>query len=309
MTRGGSVVRNTLTPPYVLPGTVGYLGALGALTSYSPVGSGLPGAGNAPSGWSWTAAGLRNDSSPVSLDHAYVYGGLYTAGNVITVTNCIIQAGTGSEIACIQHHGAAATSGGVLTVYDSTMNWLSTVPPGSVAGGSDIAPIFDVAGPRYDIRRCDLSGTPQGLDPSGSDLGATNPSLVLDNWIHNLIQNNPGGPNHLDGLFSQGGSNLIVTGNYINIFAESTPGASDVTAAIFFHDATQTDTDVTVQGNFLNGGGNTFYNETVVGIVVTDNVFGGLCLFGDALNQAGPGGTIGKWARNRHLDGTTVASP
>jgi len=291
--------------PYVLPGAAGYLGSPGALTPYSPAASGFPGAGNTPgAGWSWTAAGLRNDSSPVSLDHARVYGGLYTAGNVITVTNSIIQAGTGSEIAPVQHHGAAATSGGAVTVTDSTLGWLpGTMPP----AGDDVPVIFDVAGPLYDVERCDISGTPQGLDPPGSNIPGT-PSLVLRNWIHALVQNNPAGPNHMDGIFSQGGSYLLIRGNYVDAPAETSPGAGDVTAAVFFQD-TGTDTGVTVDGNYLSGGSYTLRNESIAGLVATGNTFSGIFKFGDAFNQTSSGGSIGTWAGNRHPDGSAVPSP
>lgn len=294
--------------PYVLPGTVGYLGDPAALTPYSPAGSGLPGAGNAPPGWSWQPYGLRNDSSPMVLDHVHIYGGLYTAGASLTVTNSVLQAGTGTEIACIQHHGANAASGGQLIVKDSTLNWLSTVPALSVAGGADIPTIFDVNAPWYDIERCDFSGGPQGLDPPGSG-NAAQPSLVLNNWVHGLIQNKPSGPNHMDGIFSEGGSYLLIQGNYVDAPRESTPGASDVTASIFFHDTTQSDPNVTVDSNYLSGGSYTFHNETAAGIVVTNNTFAGVYLFGDATNNAAGGGSIGVWSNNRHLDGSLVPSP
>src|SRR6185503_10822858 len=142
-------------PSYVLPGTVGYLGSPGALTPYSPPGSGLPGAGNTPAGWSWTVAGMRNDTGPVTLDHAQVYGGIYAAANVLTATNCVIMAGTASAIALVQHHGASAALGGALTGNDSTLGWLTgTAPPAA----DDVPLIFDASGPLYDVERCDLSG-------------------------------------------------------------------------------------------------------------------------------------------------------
>ena len=288
---------NTSSAPYVLPGTVGYLGSTGALTPYSPAGSGQPGAGNAPPGWSWESYGLRNDASPETLDHVWIYGGIYTAGNVITVTNSIIQAGTGGELAPIAHHGAAATAGGAITVYDSTLGWLAgTMPPST----DDVPAIFDVAGPLYDIERCDISGTPQGLDPPGSNISGT-PSLVLNNWIHGLVQNNPSGPNHMDGIFSQGGEYLLIQGNYVDA-----PSRADVTACLFFQDSV-TDTGIQVINNYLAGGGNTFYNETAAGIVVTGNTFAGNGFYADALNKSP--GTIGQWSNNVHPDGSTVPSP
>jgi len=289
---------NAGTTPYVLPGTVGYLGSLSALTPYAPAGSAFPGAGNAPPGWTWTAAGLRNDTSPETLDHVRVYGGIYTAGNVITVTSSIIQAGTGGEIAPVQHHGAVATAGGKITVLDSTLGWLpGTMPP----AGDDVPVIFDVNGPLYDVERCDCSGTPQGIDPPGSNMPGT-PSLVLHNWIHGMVQNNTVTPNHMDGIFSQGGSDLLIQGNYVDA-----PVAGAVTAAIFFQDRTTTDSDVSVIGNYLSGGAFTFRNETVTGIVVTGNTFSGQSQFGDAANIAP--GTIGTWSGNVHPDGSAVLSP
>ena len=286
-------------PSYVLPGTVGYLGSPGALTPYSPPGSGLPGAGNTPAGWSWTVAGMRNDTGPVTLDHAQVYGGIYTAANVLTVTNCVIMAGTASEIAPVQHHGAGAALGGALTVKDSTLGWLTgTAPPAA----DDVPLIFDASGPLYDVERCDLSGAPQGLDPPGSGIPGT-PSLVLNNWIHGLVQNNPGNPNHMDGIFSQGGSYLTIQGNYIDA-----PNSGQVTAAVFFQDAA-TDSNIIVTQNYLSGGAFTFRNETGAGMVVTNNTFSGLNQFGDAFNLGASGATIAQWTGNLRANGVTVPNP
>jgi hypothetical protein len=54
---------------------------------------------------------------------------------------------------------------------------------------------------------------------------------------------------HIDGVFSQGGGNILIQRNYIDA-----PTDSDVTAAIFIQNRDSTDTGVKVYANYLRGG-------------------------------------------------------
>jgi hypothetical protein len=71
---------------------------------------------------------------------------------------------------------------------------------GPFPAGYDVAPIWQRTDVSLDIERDDISGLPQGIDPTGN-------SIVDSNWIHGLVQNGDGhgGPTHLDGIFIQGG--------------------------------------------------------------------------------------------------------
>lgn len=289
-------VQATTGPPpsttYVQPGTVGYLGDTNALTHYAPSGSGLPGAGVAPSGMAWGPAGLRCDDTNFILDHAYVHGGIYWTGTgSATVTNSILENPTDQN--WYVFYSQNTTDTGQLTFTDCTLRHLAADP------STDIAAIWTNNGKALLATRLDLSGLPQGLPcPGGS---------VIDScWIHDLVQPNPGSsPLHMDGIFSQGGDNWIIKNCYVD-----TPirNPSDVTAAVFVQVIPSGSGNVGGQiiGNFLRGGSYTLRNETMVGLVVQNNVFGGFT-FGDAWNQAP--GTIGTWTGNVHTDNSAVPSP
>lgn len=271
---------------YVLPGTVGYLGSTSALTSYSPGGA-------APAGCQWFAAGLNCSSSTLSLDHVYIHGGIYFSGSGnATVTNSIIEGGAGSE--WTDFYAASASSSATITVRNSTLRW---APGKKFPSGYDTAPIWTRGNQALVVENCDLSGLPQGLDPGGN-------SVVRNNWIHDLVQNStdPNNPTHLDGVFSQGGNNITITGNYIDI-----PRTGAVNAAVFLQQIpSKPMTGIVISGNFLRGGAYTFRNESGQGVVVTNNVFGG-AIYGDAINT--DIGTIATWSGNVRADGSTVPKP
>lgn len=291
----------TSTSPggYVLPGTVGYLGAVAALTPYSPAGSGLPGAGNAPAGCAWQAYGLRCDNNSYSWDHVLINGGVYWTGvGTFTVTQSEVFGGTGTEWYDLVGHPSntgtiTPTPGWV--VKDSTLAWQNgkTYPC-----CNDVAPIWTVYGNEYvDAERDDLSGFPQGL-PGGVG------SSAINNWIHGLFQARPGSnPVHLDGAFNQAGNGWLVQGNYIDA-----PVRTDVTAALFDQDSPM-DTGVVVKNNYLNGGAYNLVNDSASGMDVENNTFGSN-VYGFA---AAPGGTVqgtySVWSGNVDTSGHTVPEP
>ena len=145
-----------------------------------------------------------------------------------------------------------------------------------------------------------MSGTPQGIDPPGSNISGT-PSLVLSNWIHSIVQNNPSGPNHIDGMFSQGGEYLTVQGNYIDA-----PSRADVTACLFFQDRTATGTRSS-SATTCRAAATPSTTRPAAAIVVTGNTFAGNGFYADALNVSP--GSIGTWTGNMHPNGSVVPSP
>jgi hypothetical protein len=281
--------------PYVLPGTVGYLGSPGALTPYSPPGSGLPGAGALPDDtWQWESYGIRNDNASITLDHVMVYGAIFHTGENATITNSVISGGTGTEFYCYYNDNPSNPTG-VLSFTDSTFGWLDTA---TFPSGFDTATLHDNTGdPAYLVTRCDLSGTPQGLNPGVG-------SQIINCYIHGLFENDPGAdPTHLDGIFNQGAENVLIQGCYIDAGPITNP--SVVTACLFFQGSPNFSGCV-VTGNYLLGGSYTFYNENALGVVVTGNTFAG-ATFGDT-NLVAPG-TVGTWTGNVHPDGSVVPAP
>jgi hypothetical protein len=285
---------STNIPPvgsWVKPYSVGYLGDPALLTVYSPNGA-------APSGCRWQSYGLRCDQDNLLLDHVHLIGGLYWTGTgSLTITNSIVEGELG--IAAIEAHATTPQANAVITVTDSTLRWAlgSVMPP-----GNDAAPIWSYGGLQAIVLiRCDSSGMPQGIDPT--------PNSVIDsNYIHNLFQNyaSAGYPNdtHLDGIFSQGGSNIIIQRNYVEA-----PVRDDTTAALFFQNRTGTDTGIQVYANHFNGGGWMIANQTGVGVDFSNNMVGG-GLFGYLGYFGAPyPGTFASWTGNVFTDGSTVPVP
>lgn len=276
----------------VLPGSVGYLGPASALTHYAPAGSGLPGAGQAPAGCAWGAAGLRCDTTDLTWDRVYIHGGVYWTGTgTATVTDSVLENPSGQNWYVFYSANTAAS--GRLVFTDCTVRHLA---PNTA---TDVAPIWANNGKPLIATRLDLSGMPQGLPcPGGS---------VIDSvWIHDLVQPRPGAnPLHMDGIFSQGGDNWVIRNSRIE-----TPkrNPSDVTAAVFVQviPAGSGNTGGVVENCWLSGGSYTLRNETMVGLRVRNCVFAG-ATFGDAWNQAP--GTIAEWSNNKHTDGTPVTKP
>jgi len=277
---------------FVKPGTVGYLGATSALTVYQPGGA-------APSGCSWISYGLRCDQDDITWDHVWIKGSVYWTGvGNLTLTNSIVQGGDNGEwYALLGHPSNTGTINSTITVTDSTVGWLpgKTPPP-----GQDVAPVWALYGnQRQIVERSDLSGMAQGIDP-------TDGSIIKDNWIHGLVQNStdPNNPTHLDGIYSQGGGNITITGNYVDV-----PARSDTTAAVFIQDRGSSDTGISITNNYLTGGAFTLRNQTGINVDVENNVFG-QSVWGPVGDlNAGYVGTFGTWSGNVQTDGTVIAKP
>ncbi len=271
---------------YVRPGSVGFLGDESALAQY------LDG-GAAPAGCSWQSYGLRCDQTDLVLDHVHIRGGLYWTGTGnLTITNSVVEGGDAwyAVYAAAAANGATAT----MTIRDSTLRWTSGL---AMPAGSDVGPFWTRGTQALVVQRCDISGMPQGLDPGAG-------SVIEDNWIHDLFQNNPSdNPTHLDGVFSQGGGDIVILRNYIDV-----PARSDTTAAVFIQDRGGTDSGIRIYGNYLSGGAYVLRNQTGIAVDVVNNTFGS-SLYGDVGDLAGYPGTYGAWSGNVHADGTPVDRP
>lgn len=276
---------------YVLPNSVGYLGATSALTVYKPGGA-------APTNCAWQSYGLRCNDNNVTLDHVLIQGGVYWTGTgVMTVTNSVIQGGSGSEWYVLLGHpsSSGALPGSKIVVKDSTLNWL----PGKIfPTNQDVAPIWSLYGNQaVDAERDNLSGLPQGLPaPAGSTL--------INNWVHDLVQNSTTStPTHLDGIFSQGGSNILIQGNYVDA-----PARSDTTAAMFIQ-GDAADTNIAIKNNFFNGGAYNLVNDTAQNVDVENNTFGS-SIYGFVAASGGTvQGTYGTWSGNISSTGSTISKP
>jgi hypothetical protein len=284
----------TTTPPppppstYPDAGTTGYLGATSALTVYSQANGVIPAGCTS---WNATYKYLRCDQANLSLDHAWVKGGIYWTGcGNLNVTQSIIEWAPSSTWHDVYAQCANGTAGATLSVTDSTLRSGTTYN-----GGSDIGAVTTNSTRPMLVNRSNFSGFPQGLDPAGG-------SLIQHSEIYATDGAQCGSSTcHGDGLFSQGGNNITYDSNRVVVATSGT-----VTAAVFWQVIPCTlQTGEIVKNNYLQGGAYTFRNECSA-VSVTDNVFAG-AVYGDAYSAAP--GTITAWTGNKHPDGSTVPSP
>jgi hypothetical protein len=282
--------------PFVKPGTVGYLGQQSALTIVDdshPV----PGAIANACHWS-SSDGLRCDASTVTLDHLYVRGGVYFTGTggKLTITNSIVEGGKAWYVVDL-----ASGPGTTVEVDDSTLRW----PAGQqFPSGYDTGAVHDGSGasPRMILHRDEISGLPQGLDPDG------NGTIIDSCWIHDLIHTGSmanGTDTHVDGVFAQGGTNLTLTRNYIDVSNQYVNGASWATAAFFTQD-NNADSGYVVTDNYLAGGSFVFYNEAAAGADVERNVLAN-GVYGPV--QVIDLGSTGTWLGNVSGSGAAIPRP
>lgn len=289
---GSSPSLRAVTPVggYVKPGTVGYLGSKADLTVYQPGGA-------SPGGCSWQAYGLRCNQTDLTLDHVWIKGSFYWTGTgQLTISQSIVQGGTGdSWYAILGHPATAEPTGSTIQVTDSTVGWL---PGQTMPVGDDVAPIWSTYGNQALIAiRDDLSGMAQGIDPTAG-------SVIQDNWIHGLVQTGTASkPAHLDGIFSQGGGDITIEGNYVDV-----PVRSDTTAAIYIQRLGSTDTGISIVGNYLNGGAYNLRNQTGINLDVRNNTFAD-SVWGTVGDLTGYPGTFGTWTGNITLDGKALTAP
>lgn len=275
---------------YVKPGSVGYLGSTADLKVYQPGGA-------APGGCSWQSFGLRCDQTNLTLDHVWIRGSFFWTGTGdLTISQSIVQGGTGdSWYAILGHPDTSGPLDSTIKVTDSTVGWL---PGKTMPAGEDVAPIWSAYGNQAQIAiRDDLSGMPQGIDP-------TDNSIIQDNWIHDLAQTGTASaPTHLDGIFSQGGGDIRIDGNYVDV-----PVRSDTTAAIFIQDRGSSDTGISITDNYLNGGAFNLRNQTGINVDVENNTFAN-SVWGPVGDVTGYTGSYGTWLGNVDLTGSVVPKP
>lgn len=301
---------------YVHPGTVGYLGSISALTVYSRANGKVP-----ESDCSWQSYAMRCTGGvgtlkdDTNIDHALILGSIYFSGTgALNITQSIVLGGdvSGEYFVALGHPSSSTTaldSNAGLNVSDSTLSWCSvngvTNPNWSgtcnaMSSSEDTAPIWSIYGNQsINAQRDDLSGMPQGLPGTAG-------SILENNWIHNMVQNNPGSsPSHMDGIFSQGGSNVTVSGNYVDA-----PARGDVTAAMFIQ-GDASDTNISISNNYLSGGAYTLVNDTAQNVPVTNNTFAaGQYVYGYVAPYGGTAqGTYGTWTGNVDTNGVAVAKP
>lgn len=278
---------------YVRPGTVGYLGDPADLTVINP---NVPLPSWLASRAKWQSYGLRVSAGDLTLDHVYVTGSIYwLGGGTLTITNSVMTGG-GLTSAYYNVNDVNSIQEDTIVASDTTFNW-----SGQYTSLTDIGAINDRAGQLLNIQRCDISGQPQGLNPNGSG------SVIDSCWIHDLVYSGSianGTNTHVDGIFSEAGSYIVITRNNIDL----TNLTTSVTAALFFQNLSSNPmVGNIVAGNFLDGGSYTYWNQSCKNMVVKNNTFGGHPLYGNTAE--GPVGNHIAWSGNVTLTGAVVPPP
>lgn len=246
--------------PYVLPGTVGFLGDEGSLTPVAD-GSGVITRG------------------PSTYDGQYFQDGVYLSGaGDYVFTNCVIEgtAGVWLIFAYDANLGAAST----ILLEDCTLRWKDGDALDS--GGQGAVQNLGVS-LGLTIRRCDISGKADGIQAAGT-------VVVEDTYIHDLVwAGTPPDNTHNDGLQMFGGT-LDLTGCYFDVGAQSPYSNS----CVFFQGGTIG--NVLAEGNYFNGGGYSYYVQNGAH-TVRNNTFGPDHLFGTHVFEGG-GWTLAEWSGN-----------
>ncbi len=240
--------------------TVGFTGDESALTVID--------ASHVPSCCTWGSTGVLEVRDPgVTLDHVYIRGGVdvYGGGN-FKLTNSVVEPGWGTDQA---HVRCGRVNGATCDIENTTIRWKAGVP--QVGRDSVVTALADVS---LTIVNDDLSGGAGGVI-----VGSTLPSVISHNFIHDLWTSTDNYI-HQDAVFADGGAGLV-TISHNRLTASVCQTCS--TAAIF----SQPDTDgalLSIQDNFIDGGGYSLYLETGTSAAVDDNVIGpdhvwGTCVF------------------------------
>jgi hypothetical protein len=270
------------------PGTVGYLGSLGALTALHV---GDP----TPTGTFWDGSALRVFQDNVILDRLHVYGSIFVTASDITVTNCVIDVLPG-EFFGITVNGAGR---GFLTVTDTTVIGNATSGSPQVNGISSDSGLI--------ARRCDVSGTGDGIH-----FNAITGTLVSQCYVHDLAFIDES--QHCDGMQ---GFNDSVPGSFTvehcyvgPVF--STLGTPSNSALTFGPPSNNTEPlcTPTVNNNFFDNG---LYHLRVgyrqQNGVVTNNDFGDVNAgeFGTVAVSDPP--SVTTWTNNRDHNGNLIPQP
>lgn len=265
--------------PYVLPGTVGFLGDEGSLSHQSDA-SGVITRG--PS----TYEGQYFD------DMVYLSG----AGNYV-FRDCIIE-GT-EQLWGIFAYDANLGSTSTILLEDCTLRWkagdaLSTGGQGAIIN-------LGVSIDQLTVRRCDISGKADGMQIAGD-------VLVEDTYIHDLAwAGTPPDNTHNDGIQCFEGT-LTVTGSYIRVGAQAPYSNS----CLFFQGAGIG--AVSAIGNYLSGGAYSYYAQNGSHTVQnntfnTDNTPADARLKGHLFAThvfEGGGPTVTSWTGNKNHLGAPV---
>ncbi|MHC5797838.1 right-handed parallel beta-helix repeat-containing protein [Lacisediminihabitans sp. FW035] len=137
---------------------------------------------------------------------------------------------------------------------------------------------------------------------------------IKNSWVHDLsVSGDPGsGGSHNEAIFTQGGTNYVITGNRLD-----SGTAPNFSAAVALYGQQKAVMNSLVQGNLMNGGGYCIYAGYDAGIKPSnvrflDNTFGNSAY--SSCGKYGPAvafyaGNGNQWSNNVMLGGALVSTP
>lgn len=279
------------TPPLAraAPGTVGYLGAPGALTVLNV---GDP----PPAGTFWDGSAFRIFTDDFVLDHYRINATVFITASNVTVSNCVVHCNA-DDFYGITVNGAGR---GVLTVTDTTVVGNSTGTSPQVNGISSDSDIL--------VRRCDVSNTGDGIH------FIANPGCLISQcYIHDLSFVNEA--QHCDGIqgfnSASPGGNFTVEHCYVGpIFSTiGTPGNSGLTFGPPSDNAEPLCTPTVNNNYFDNGGYHLRIGFRQQNGTITHNDFGDINPTEFGYISVEQAASITTWADNRNENNGIITSP
>lgn len=188
------------------PGTVGYLGSPGALTTINPNDSltGTPVDGIC----SWDSGVMRINGSNVTVQNIRLNAAIYHgSGTNATIQNCIINCpapgALGSGFSAISQ---SSVDRGTLTVLDTTITCATS--------GTNVISTAVASEYRMIMRRCDVSGSGDGIHTVGIPGSTYTDGSIIDAcYVHDLAFLDAA--QHLDGIqLFNGDVNNVGTDTY-----------------------------------------------------------------------------------------------
>lgn len=223
------------------------------------------------------AGSITTTAAGQTIKNLAITGSVFVKHPGVTISNCTIDANNGTYgVEVITPSGtASSTTGPSVTITDTEIT--------NAASGA-------IFGSNWTAQRVQIH-------EMGSDAtdGAWNCKL-LDSWIYNIGKS---AGSHADGFQSVGGQNIVIMGNYFQLPWHSTANGTkyQCNSCIFLEPSTNPIANVTIDGNWLDGGNYTIYAAGTSKVAVTNNKFGasyqyGLVYEGQSTVAAWTGNTL-----------------
>lgn len=174
-----------------------------------------------------------------------------------------------------------------------------TIERNTIEGGASLSGTTGVNMTRNNIKK--FAG--DGLHIT-ADSGAVSGVSVTNNYINTPT---PQCGDHTDGIQVRGTTGLTIRGNTVNLGTWfQVCGLNTLNAAVFLEDDNGGNSNVTIDKNYLNGGGFLLQLNTGSNLKITSNAFGADREFGYVQDDTNPGDITDKSGNYNYSSGSAV---